>query len=102
MLVEPSQQAVTITQVLGWARDLGFLGALIIIAWNARGKWDGAKSFIAETRAFMKTMTNHADTLVTNHLEHLQKSGERIEKALAQQSALLQEISDSTRKTKRK
>ena len=87
-----SPTAQVLTEVFGYARDLSVIGFVILIAWKARGPWDSVINFIDRVTEFMDIMKDHADTLVTNHLKHLQESADRIEKKLADQTELLTEI----------
>lgn len=98
--MDATQTAETIKTLLGYTRDLSIIGALFVVAWRARGIWDTVTEFIKKIQDFMTTMTTHADTLVNNHIKHLEESGTRIEKTLAEQNDLLTTISKTGRRKK--
>lgn len=92
--MDASPTAQLLTNLFGYARDLTVIGFIILLSWKARGSWDSITAFIDRVTNFMNEMTNHADTLVTNHLSHLQKSADQISGKLDDQTTLLTEIKD--------
>jgi uncharacterized membrane protein required for colicin V production len=92
--MEVSPTAQLLTSLFGYARDLTVIGFIILLSWKARGIWDSITAFIDHVTIFMASMTQHADTLVSNHLNHLQKSADQINKKLDDQTQLLTEIKD--------
>ena len=90
--MDSQSTAQVLTEFFGYARDLSVVGVIILGAWKARGIWDSAERFILGINLFMKSMAEHADTLVNNHLKHLQDSANQIQKDIGEQTEILIDI----------
>lgn len=84
-------EPITISTVLGWIRDTGTIILIAGLVWKGRGAYDYITGLGQKIEAFMESMTTHADTVVNNHLKHLEDSGTRIEKKLDEQTAILKQ-----------
>jgi hypothetical protein len=93
--MDAASTAQALTTLFGYARDISVVSGILVVAWKARGMWDSVAAFITKVGTFMDTMTAHADTLVSNHLNHLQKSADQMNGKLDAQTELLQEIKDN-------
>jgi hypothetical protein len=73
-----SQAANHITVVLGWLREVSIIGILLGISWKARGIWDAASLFLDRIEKHMAHMETFADTVVDNHLKHIERSLDKL------------------------
>jgi|SRR5208337_106838 len=64
---------LTVTTVLGWVRESTTILFLVGLIWAARGFFEDAKTFIKDIRKFMEVMTTFAETVVNNHLKHIER-----------------------------
>jgi hypothetical protein len=71
-MFDPS--ALTLGQVSSVLRDFTVVGVLLTIAWKSRGVYEAAKSFFKRLTTHMDVMERGMDTLLTNHLSHIEKS----------------------------
>jgi hypothetical protein len=77
----PSTTATTLTEILGWAREVSIIGFIVGVAWKCRGMWDDAQQFLERIGTHMTKMENFAETVVDNHLAHIEKSLEKLARA---------------------
>jgi hypothetical protein len=75
----PSAAATTLTEVLGWLREVSIIGVIIGFAWKARGAWDSATDFLddvkthlAVSKVHMAKMEKFAEEVSNNHLHHIE------------------------------
>jgi hypothetical protein len=73
-----SHTASNLTQILGWAREVSIIGVLLGAAWKARGIWDAASLFLDRIEKHMTHMETFADTVVDNHLKHIERSLDKL------------------------
>lgn len=69
-----SNTASTLTEILGWAREVSIIGFIVGIAWKMRGFYDDAKTFFERIETHMVTMETFARTTTLNHLKHIEKA----------------------------
>jgi len=85
------QISINVGQVLEWLKFAGYLTGVVTVTWKL-SKFVNVttaeltsfaadiRSFIHESREHMKKMGDLADVVVGNHLNHIEKSLEKIEK----------------------
>jgi hypothetical protein len=71
MLFDPSQ--LTLGQVSSTLRDFTVVGVLLTVAWKTRGVYEHAKNFFERLTTHMDVMEEGMQTLLTNHLTHIEK-----------------------------
>jgi len=64
--------SLTLGQVSSALRDFAFVGFLIGIAWKSRGWFEAAKKFFERLTTHMDVMEEGMNTLLTNHLAHIE------------------------------
>jgi hypothetical protein len=69
-MFDPS--GLTLGQISSTVRDFSIVGALIVVAWKARGVYESASDFFNRTVKHMDTMETFATTVVNNHLKHIE------------------------------
>lgn len=70
-MFDPAQ--LTLGQVSSTLRDLTVVGVFITAAWKSRGLYDAAKDFFERLTTHMDVMEEGMQTLLTNHLTHIEK-----------------------------
>ena len=63
---------VTLGQVSSALRDFTVVGVLLTAAWKSRGVYETAKNFFARLTTHMNVMEKGMNTLLTNHLFHIE------------------------------
>lgn len=69
-MFDPS--SITLGQVSSSVRDFAIVGTLITISWKARGAYEAVTQFFSRTMRHMDTMEAGMQTLLTNHLAHIE------------------------------
>lgn len=64
--------SITLGQVSSSIRDFAIVGVLIGSAWKARGGYDIVRNFFERTTKHMDVMEQGMQTLLTNHLAHIE------------------------------
>jgi hypothetical protein len=70
-MFNPAQ--LTLGQVSGALRDLTVVAVLLRVAWKSRGVYEAAKHFFKRLTTHMDVMEAGMQTLLTNHLTHIEK-----------------------------
>jgi CTP:phosphocholine cytidylyltransferase-like protein len=70
MFIDPS--GVTLGQIASAIRDFSIVAVLLTAVWKARGVYESITSFFERVTAHIDTMEKFADTVVNNHLKHLE------------------------------
>lgn len=70
-MFDPSQW--TLGQVSAVVRDLSIVGILVGASWKLRGAYEAVVKFVERTETHMDVMEAGMDTLLTNHLTHIEK-----------------------------
>lgn len=83
-MFDPAQ--LTLGQLSAAARDISIVGALIGASWKLRGVYETVSKFIERFIKHMDTMEQGMNTLLTNHLAHIETS---VEKMSANQDRVL-------------
>jgi hypothetical protein len=65
--------SLTLGQVSSALRDFAIVGFLIGGAWKARGMFDAGKRFFERLTTHMEVMERGMNTLLTNHLPHIEE-----------------------------
>jgi hypothetical protein len=52
---------------------LAILAGLVKISWHSRGWWDAGKQFFDRCNKHMEIMEQSIDTLLTNHMAHIEQ-----------------------------
>lgn len=86
-MFDPAQ--LTLGQVSSALRDFTVVGVLLTVAWKSRGIYDSAKDFFERLTTHMDVMEDGMQTLLTNHLTHIEKdlktlSGRKDEKSFGE------------------
>jgi hypothetical protein len=68
--MDPS--ALTLGQVSSALRDFTVVGVLLTTAWKSRGMYDAAKNFFQRLTTHMDKMESGMQTLLNNHLTHIE------------------------------
>jgi hypothetical protein len=74
-MIDPSAintPAQEISYVIGWVRDLGIFGFVLVVGWNARSIFQEVKDFTKDIRGHMKRMEKFAFRMETNHIRHIE------------------------------
>ena len=71
-MFDPS--TLTLGQVSSALRDLTVVGVLITASWKSRGLYDEGKNFLKRLMTHMDTMEAGMNTLLSNHLVHIESS----------------------------
>ena len=69
-MFDPAQ--LTLGQVSGALRDFTVVGILLTVAWKSRGVYETAKNFFERWTTHMDVMEEGMNTLLTNHLTHIE------------------------------
>lgn len=69
-MFDPAQ--LTLGQLSAAARDISIVGVLIGASWKLRGVYESASSFFKRFVEHMDTMESGMNTLLTNHLAHME------------------------------
>ena len=69
-MFDPAQ--LTLGQLSAAARDISIVGALIGASWKLRGVYEKASDFIERFVKHMDKMECGMETLLTNHLAHME------------------------------
>jgi hypothetical protein len=69
-MFDPSQ--LTLGQVSSFVRDFGIVGTLIVFSWKMRGVYEAVTQFFTRTMKHMDVMEQGMNTLLTNHLAHIE------------------------------
>lgn len=83
-MFDPAQ--LTLGKLSAAARDISIVGVLIGASWKLRGVYETAVKFIDRFVKHMDTMEQGMNTLLTNHLAHIESS---VEKMSANQARVL-------------
>jgi hypothetical protein len=70
MYFDPAQ--LTLGQVSGALRDFTVVGLLLTVSWKSRGVYEAAKNFFVRLTSHMDVMEEGMNTLLTNHLTHIE------------------------------
>src|SRR5271156_4200647 len=65
--------SLTLGQVSSVLRDFTVVGVLLTVAWKTRGIYEAAKNFLNRLTTHMDIVEDGLDTLLTNHLLHIEK-----------------------------
>jgi hypothetical protein len=65
--------ALTLGQISSALRDFTVVGVLLTVAWKSRGMYESAKNFFERLTKHMDKMESGMETLLTNHLFHIEK-----------------------------
>lgn len=65
--------ALTLGQVSSTLRDFTVVGVLLTVAWKTRGMYEAAKNFFERLTRHMTVMEQGMQTLLNNHLSHIEK-----------------------------
>src|SRR5579859_2496775 len=71
-MFDPS--SITLGQLSSSARDLAIVGVLITSTWKARGVYGSVTEFFQRTMKHMDVMEAGMNTLLTNHLAHIEEN----------------------------
>ena len=69
-MFDPAQ--LTLGQLSAAARDISIVGALIGASWKLRGVYETVSKFIERFIKHMDTVESGLETLLTNHLAHIE------------------------------
>lgn len=72
MLLDAQNTGNTITEVLGWVREFSIIGAILTLAWKARGWWDSVTDGWERIERHMDLMEKFARSANDNHLKHIE------------------------------
>jgi hypothetical protein len=64
--------SLTLGQVASAIRDFSIVAVLLTAVWKARGVYESITSFFERVTNHIDTMEKFADTVVNNHLRHLE------------------------------
>lgn len=77
MFVDPT---LAVTDALLWIRELGTIGLIILVGWNARAGFQFVKDFYKSAQHFMSTVQVHMSTMEafakrveSNHMKHMEQ-----------------------------
>ncbi|SRR5258708_31186730 len=71
-MFDPS--SITLGQISSSVRDFAIVGTLIATSWKARGAYESVTQFFTRTMRHMDVMESGMQTLLTNHLAHIENS----------------------------
>lgn len=63
---------MTIGEAISSVRDITVVAGILIIGWKARSWIQPFIDFFEESKDFMKSMRRDMQTLLTNHLHHIE------------------------------
>ena len=66
--------SVTLGQISSFVRDFAIVGTLIGLSWKARGVYEAVTQFFTRTMKHMDVMESGMQTLLTNHLAHIEEA----------------------------
>jgi hypothetical protein len=69
-MFDPAQ--LTLGQLSAAARDISIVGALVGASWKLRGVYETVTKFFERTIKHMDTVESGLETLLTNHLSHIE------------------------------
>lgn len=69
-MFDPS--SITLGQVSSSVRDFAIVGTLITASWKARGVYESVTGFFNRTMKHMDAMESGMQTLLANHLAHIE------------------------------
>ncbi len=69
-MFDPS--SITVGQISSSVRDFAIAGTLLTTAWKARGVYEKSVAFFDRTIKHMDAMEAGMNTLLTNHLAHIE------------------------------
>lgn len=75
-MFDPS--SITLGQVSSSLRDFAIVGVLITTSWKARGAYEAVTQFFTRTIKHMDVMESGMNTLLTNHLAHIEVAVEKM------------------------
>jgi len=70
-MFDPAQ--LTLGQLSAAARDISIVGVLIGVSWKLRGVYESASNFFKRFVEHMEKMESGMNTLLTNHLAHMEE-----------------------------
>jgi hypothetical protein len=70
-MFDPS--SITLGQVSSSVRDFAIVGTLLTASWKARGAYEAVTQFFTRTMKHMDAMEAGMNTLLTNHLAHMEQ-----------------------------
>lgn len=70
-MFDPTQ--LTLGQISSSLRDFAVVGFLVGFAWKARGAFEDGKKFFERLTTHMDVMEDGMNTLLTNHLTHIEE-----------------------------
>jgi hypothetical protein len=71
-MFDPS--GITLGQISSSIRDFAIVGTLLTVAWKARGVYESVTQFFTRTIKHMDTVEAGLNTLLTNHLAHIEEA----------------------------
>jgi hypothetical protein len=69
-MLDPS--SITLGQISSSVRDFAIVGTLVAAVWKARGVYEAVTQFFTRTMKHMDVMESGMQTLLTNHLAHIE------------------------------
>lgn len=69
---------VTLGQLSSTLKDLSIVGIVLVGGWKARGIFESVSDFFDRAVKHMDAMEKGMNTLLTNHITHIEKSVEKI------------------------
>lgn len=67
-----SLTSLTLGEVFSFLRDMSYLVGLAVFGWHVRGIVQVLKNFVQRVSAHMDSMELFANTVVNNHLRHIE------------------------------
>lgn len=64
---------LTLGAVSSFVRDFAIVGTLVTLVWKARGVYETVSKFFERMATHMDVMEGGMQTLLTNHLAHIEK-----------------------------
>ena len=64
---------LSITMVLSWLREIMIIASIGVLGWKSRGAWQSVIDFKDRVVQHMTAMEGFAETVVENHLKHIEK-----------------------------
>jgi hypothetical protein len=71
-MFDPS--SITLGQISSSVRDFAIVGTLLTVTWKARGAYEAITQFFTRTMKHMDVMESGMQTLLTNHLAHIEEA----------------------------
>jgi hypothetical protein len=75
-MFDPS--SITLGQISSSVRDFAIVGSLIAASWKARGVYEAITHFFNRTVKHMDVMEAGMQTLLTNHLAHIEEAVQKM------------------------